>query len=251
MARLVLPGGGGVASSFIYKLRQASRFERFVGFCWTPRDDRERGRRLPVLDALRSGEIVVGHENAVEPGVFCWQEHGWAFRGAVRFPLTARELGPFDDTERAWLTWRKVEDDRTGPFHACSSALAMVGQARFDWESGAYLNRTAEQRQNLAIGGVSAQVSDRDAVVPRSAAIGLRRVEVTNIVRDWVARGHPNFGFVFIGDESFRRPPELRGGPGTSFGVQWEACVGIYTGFELVFCPRDYTPSYGRSAADI
>ena len=127
----------------------------------------------------------------------------------------------------------------------------MVGQARFDWESGAYRNDTAEQRQNLAIGGVSAQISDRDAVVPRSAAIGLRRVEVTNIVRDWVARGHPNFGFVFIGDESFRRPPELRGGPGTSFGVQWEACVGIYTGFELVFCPRDYTPSYGRSAADI
>ena len=250
MARLVLPSGAGgaVASSFIYNRRQASPFVRFLGGC--SRADR-RGTRPAVLDALGSGEIVVGHRNTVEPGTFCWQEHGWAFRGAVRFPLTARELGPFDDTERAWLTWRKVEDARTGPFHACSFALAMVGQARFDWVGGAYANGTAEQRQNLAMGGVSAQVSDRDAVVPRSASTGLRRVEVTSIVRDWVARGHPNFGFLFIGDESFRRPPELVGGAGTPFGIQWQACVGIYAGFELVFCPRDYTPSYGRLEADI
>ena len=249
MARLVLPGGAGgaVASSFIYNRRQASGFVRFIGGC--TRLDR-RGLRPPVLDALRGGEIVVGHENTVEPGLFCWQEHGWAFRGAVRFPLTERELGPFDETERAWLTWRKVEDARTGPFHACSQALAMVGQARFDWAGGAYANGTAAQRQDLAMTGIAAQVSDRDAVVPRSASTGLRRVEVTSMMRDWVARGHPNFGFVLIGDESFRRPPELVGGAGTSFGTRWQACVGIYAGFELVFCPRDHTPSYGRAAED-
>ena len=250
MARLVLPGGagGGVATSFIYNRRQAGAFWRLIGGCSGL--DR-RGTRPEVLDAIDTrSEIVVGHENTVEPGTFCWKEHGWAFRGAVRFPLTSRELAGFDERERAWLTWRKVEDDRTGPFHACSQALTMLGQARFDWVSGAYANGTAAQRQNLEMTGIAAQISDADAVVPRSAARGLRRVEVTSIVRDWVARGHPDFGFILIGDERFRRPPELCGGAGTVFGLRWQACVGIYSGFELVFCPRDHTPSYGRSAED-
>ena len=89
--------------------------------------------------------------------------------------------------------------------------------------------------------------------MPRSGTPNLRRVEVTDLVRDWVERGLPNFGFVLMGDERFRRPSRPVTGRGTPSGpdILWESCLGVYTGFELVFAPIGYNPSYGQAAADL
>jgi hypothetical protein len=251
MARLVLPGGpGGVAaSSFIFKQRKAGAFWRSIGFCGIDRF----GLVPPYYTGLAATEIVVGHENFFRDGVFCWEENDWAMRGAARFPLTLRDAAPgFHEREQAWLTWRKVEDGRTPAFHVCTQAITIVGQAQFDWLAGAYKNDATVERHNLQIGGASVAVSDADATVPRSVTPHLRRVEVTEIVRSWVEHLHPNFGFVFIGDERFVQAPNLVRGPTIpEIGTRWQSCVGVYTGFELVFADIGHMPSYGRSAEDL
>jgi hypothetical protein len=82
----------------------------------------------------------------------------------------------------------------------------MLGRAEFDWVAGAYKDGSTAERRNLHITGTGSVISDADASVPRSGTPNLRRVEVTDLVRDWVERGPPNFGFVLMGDERFRRP---------------------------------------------
>ena len=67
-------------------------------------------------------------------------------------------------------------------------------------------NGSTAERRNLHITGTGSVISDADASVPRSGTPNLRRVEVTDHVRDWVEHGLPNFGFVLMGDERFGRP---------------------------------------------
>jgi hypothetical protein len=169
----------------------------------------------------------------------------------VRFPLTLRDVtAGFHEREQAWLTWRRVD---ATPFFGCTNALEILGRAEFDWEVGGFFkNSSTAERHNLKITGTGMPISDADASVPRSATPRLRRVEVTDIVRDWVERGRPNFGFVLTGDERFRRVrrPVVGSGVGPP-DLAWEDCIGTYGGFELVFAPIGVSPSYGRAAADL
>jgi hypothetical protein len=252
MPRLVLPGGRGGSVTWApnVKHRHASGFIRFIGGCWLfSSGPPERG----LAPDLAPGEIMVGHENFYRPGNFCWLETDWAYRGAVRFPLTARDVtAGFHKTEQAWLTWRRVSDPRSVPFLRCTQALVQLGRAASDWRAD------ITGFDGLAIAGTPIALTDDDATIPRSSTPHLRRVEVTEIVRDWVERGNPNFGFVLQGDGTFARPPASVtdsaaefGGSFGEFGLRWEGCLGIYTGFELVFSNTGYIPSYGRLAADL
>jgi hypothetical protein len=246
MARLVLPSG--VATSFIDRHWDAGWFVRtFIGFCWVPTGT-PPGWGAAGPDRF---EVFVGHQNRYLPGSFCWEENDSVLRGAVRFPLTLRDVtAGFHEHEQAWLTWRKVDPD---PFFGCTQALVTLGRAEFDWEVGGYFrNGSTAEKHNLKITGTGIQINDADAIVPRSATPRLRRVEVTDIVRDWVERGHPNFGFVLTGDESFKRVPTRVVGSGVGRpDIAWENCIGSYGGFELVFSPIGYNPSYGRAPADL
>src|SRR5712691_2495643 len=259
MPRLVLPGGpgGSFATSWVSRHFDAGALARFFGGCWIfatwPRSERSGLLGDPAWPT--SHEVKVGHENFYRPGTFCWAENDFAYRGAVRFPLTARDVTTgFHERERATLTWRKVDGGRTRAFIGCTQALVSLGPAEFDWEAGIYQNGSTAERHNLRIAGTPVMISDADASVPRSMTPNLRRVDVTDIVRGWVEHTRPNFGFVLMGAETFRSPPTHTFGSGIwveDSGYLWESCVGIYTGFELVFAPIGYTPSYGRAAADL
>jgi hypothetical protein len=139
-----------------------------------------------------------------------------------------------------------------GPFLHCTSAIQQVGTAAFDWTAGVYLNTTPDprrprtERHHLEFGHRTFGVSDTDVSVPGTAATGLRRIDVTDAVREWVERQEPNFGFVLKGDESFARPGNMFGGAFTVEGHIWERCLAIYSGFELTFAPIGETPPWGR-----
>jgi hypothetical protein len=47
-------------------------------------------------------------------------------------------------------------------------------------------------------------VHDTDVRVPETESSGLRRLDVTDIVRQWAEGRRPHFGFVLKGDERFR-----------------------------------------------
>jgi hypothetical protein len=161
MARLVLPSG--VATSFIEKHWDAGWFARLAGFCWFAAPLPRRGLR----GSTRPFEVFVGHINTFLPGAVCWEEDDKAFRGAVRFPLTLRDVTVgFHEREQAWLTWRRVD---ATPFFGCTQALVMLGRAEFDWEVGGFFrNGSTADRHNLKITGTGIQISDADASVPRS-----------------------------------------------------------------------------------
>jgi hypothetical protein len=73
--------------------------------------------------------------------------------------------------------------------------------------AGAYPNNGAGH--DLAIADRLFVVADVDETVPGTSASGLRRVEITDVVQEWVERRRPNFGLVLRGDERFRRPGTL------------------------------------------
>jgi hypothetical protein len=244
MARLVLPSATHwpVATSEILRRRDAGGFWRFIGGCGV-----SRSGLGPAPVDLTHQEIMVGHANYYRGGALCWEENDFAYRGAVSFLLSLRDAAPgFHEREQAWLTWYRMDDARTAPFHDC--ALAQLGRAEFDWAGGVYPEGSPPHHLAIAA-GTALPLSDVDAVIPRTVTPHLRRVEVTGIVRDWVERTHPNFGFVFVSNETFVRPPNLLGGPQTSLGILWRNCIGIYAGFELVFAPIGYVPSYGLAEA--
>ena len=119
MARLVLPSG--VATSFIEKHWDAGWFTRLAGFCWVGASLTRRGSG----GSSRPFEVLVGHINTYLPGAVCWEENDTAFRGAVRFPLTLRDVtAGFHEREQAWLTWRRVD---ATPFFGCTNALEIWG----------------------------------------------------------------------------------------------------------------------------
>jgi hypothetical protein len=175
--RLVLPDR--TATSFINKNRRASHFWRFIGFCQFRGIG--AGERPGVIDALGRGEIAVGHENEYISGAFCWEERDFALRGAVHFPLTAREAAPgFHERERAFLTFRMSDAGARvgGPFHGGTTAIQDL--------AGAYPNNGAGH--DLAIADRLFVVTDVDATVPGTSASGLRRVDITDVVQEWVER---------------------------------------------------------------
>jgi hypothetical protein len=201
-----------------------------------------------VIDSLGRGEVAVGHENEYISGAFCWEERDIAWRRAVHFPLTAREAAPgFHERERAFLTFRRTDASARvgGGFHGCTTAIQDLGPARAQWVAGAYPNR--REGQDLAIADRLFVVTDVDETVPGTSASGLRRVDITDVVQEWVERRRPNFGLVLRGDERFRRPGTLLGGTSTPDGIIWERCVAIYSGFELTFAEFGETPSWGRA----
>jgi hypothetical protein len=250
--RLVLPDR--VATAFIVHQRRLSNVWRFWFGCGVETDARFTMESLPG-DAIGRGEVMVGHENRARPGRICWVENDFAARGAVHFPLTLVDARPgFHEHEQAFLTWRMADASTRvgGPFLHCTSAIQQVGTAAFDWTAGVYLNTTPDprrprtERHHLEFGHRTFGVSDTDVSVPGTAATGLRRVDVTDAVREWVERQEPNFGFVLKGDESFARPGNMFGGAFTVEGHIWERCLAIYSGFELTFAPIGETPPWGR-----
>ena len=244
--RLVLPDR--TATSFINKKRRASAFTRFIGFCqlW---DTFKPSTRPGVIDTLGRGEVAVGHENKYISGAFCWEERDFALRGAVHFPLTARQAAPgFHERERAFLTFRRTDASARvgGPFHGCTTAIQDLGPARADWVAGEYPNNGAGH--DLAIIDRLFVVTDVDVAIPGTTASGLRRVDITDVVQEWVERRRPNLGLVLRGDERFRRPGTLLGGTSTpDGGIIWERCLAIYSGFELTFAAIGETPPWGRT----
>jgi|SRR5262245_1622231 len=248
--RLVLPDR--LATSFITKQRRASNVWRFWFACGF--DGHFIASTLP-MGAVARGEVMVGHENRAKPGQICWVENDFAARGAVHFPLTLRDAAPgFHESERAFLTWRMADASTRvgGAFLHCTSAIQQVGTAASAWLAGVYLNSTPDPRRpgtehhDLEFGHLTFGVVDVDVSVPGTAATGLRRIDVTDAVREWVEGTKPNFGFVLKGDESFARPGPTFGGAPTVEGFIWERCLAIYSGFELTFAPIGETPPWGR-----
>jgi hypothetical protein len=214
-----------------------------------------------VLASLTPGEVAVGHENYYLSEFFCPEDNYWVLRGAVHFPLTLRDARPgFHERERAFLTWRMADASERveGSFFNCTSAVAALGPARWEWEAGAYANETppptwrepfSDPVRALDITDTLFVVHDTDVRVPGTTSPGLRRLDVTEIVRKWV-EGMPNFGFVLKGDESFRcRGNIWSADTSNARGHRWEHCIAIYSGFELMFARIGITPPWGRLLA--
>jgi len=247
--RLVLPGR--VATSSIHKRRRSWRYWSCLPQTF--------GTRPGLIDALTRGEVAVGRDDFYYSTWLCWEANFWVFRGAVYFPLTLRDVRPgFHERERAFLTWRMADASECvgGPFFNCTSALAALGPARWEWEAGAYQNETPPSTlrepfpravRALDIIDTLFVVHDTDVRVPETMATGLRRIDVTEIVRKWVEGRLPNFGFVLKSDESFRTVGNIWSsdsrGPA---GHRVRHCVAIYSGFELTLAPIGETPSWGR-----